>query len=509
MTVARRPSVACTALLALTACASRAAPVAAPPAPVVAASPVAAVPVRVPDAPRALLQPLVDSLLALPQFGNALWSILIVAPERRDTLAAWNADRLVMPASNQKLVTAAVALARLGPEYQWRTTFARTGPIVNGELRGDIIVSGTGDPSISTAMRGSALRGFDPLVEALRASGVTRIGGKVLASESRAFPGSPHGFGWDWDDLAEDYGAGVTELLFNEGFTEVVVTGCAKVGAPACVGTWPARTTPALHSTVTVRAAGTGAPQLEWWRDSAAVPGITMRGTIAAGDSMSFTAAQPDDRVTYVAAVTEALVRGGITVRGRAMRGTRSDTVLVMPSQTLAEVLPAMQKSSQNQVAEVLFRTLALEGTGVGTPDSARRVVERQLDAWGIRADGRAVRDGSGLSRHDYLTARTLVQVLDTVRRSPFFAVYRDALPVAGVDGTLRNRMRAIAQGRVQAKTGTIDKARALSGFVTTADGELVLFSMIANNFTVPNREVDRIQELLVERLVTMRRGAP
>jgi serine-type D-Ala-D-Ala carboxypeptidase/endopeptidase (penicillin-binding protein 4) len=183
--------------------------------------------------------------------------------------------------------------------------------------------------------------------------------------------------------------------------------------------------------------------------------------------------------------------------------------VLVLRSNTLAEVLPVMQKPSQNQIAEVLFRTLALEVTGVGTPDSARRVVERQLDSWGVRPDARAVRDGSGLSRHDFVTPRAIVQVLDVMRRSPHFALYRDALPVAGQDGTLRNRMRMFAQGRVQAKTGTIDKVRALSGYVTTAEGELLLFSIIANNFTVPNREIDRIQDLLLERLVSLRRSAP
>ncbi|MCC7051707.1 MAG: D-alanyl-D-alanine carboxypeptidase/D-alanyl-D-alanine-endopeptidase [Gemmatimonadaceae bacterium] len=507
-------------VLLLAGCSSRSVPVAATaPAPAAIPSPVAApVPAApVPAAPPSpsapfLLQPFVDSLVALPQFANAHWGILVVAPQRGDTLASVHADRLVMPASNQKLLTAAVALATLGPGYQWRTTFTRTGPIVRGELRGDLVVTGTGDPSISTALRGAALGGFDPLVAALRTAGVRHITGRVRPSPTQAFPGSPHGYGWDWDDLAEDYGAGVTELLFNEGFTEVHVTGCARPGRAACVVTAPARTTPVLRSTVTVRAAGSGAPHVEWWRDSAAVPGIALRGSIAAGDSLAFTAAQPDDRVTYVAAVTEALTRAGITVRGRGAARRQDvgpDTVVVLRSLPLSAVLPAMQKLSQNQLAEVLYRTLGLEVTGSGTPDSARRVVERQLDAWGVRPDGRVVRDGSGLSRHDYVTPRTILQVLDTMRRSSTFAVYRDALPVAGQDGTLRNRMRGVAQGRVQAKTGTIDKARALSGYVTTADGELLLISLIANNFTVPNREIDRIQDLLLERLVTLRRSAP
>ncbi len=492
----------------MTGCAT-ATPVAAPPTLVVVPTPAApAAPARA--AVVRAMQALVDSVVALPQFSTMHWGVLVVAPERGDTLAATDADRLLMPASNMKLVTAAVGLSQLGADYRWTTTFTRTGPVVNGVLRGDIVIEGRGDPTISVAMGGSdPLVAFAPLVEALTAAGVTRVAGTVRASETRAFPGSPNGFGWDWDDLDAAYGAGVAELMFNEAFTDVHVTGCARRRRSACVMTTPLRTSPIVHSTVTVRAAGSGPPEIRWWRDSATVPGITVQGSIAAGDSMTFSAAHPDNRESYAAAVREALARAGIRVRGARVTATGSDTLTVLQSPPLREVLPAMQKPSQNQIAEVLFRTLGLEQTGVGLPDSGRVVVERQLAAWGVRDDGRAIRDGSGLSRHDYLSPRTIVTVLDVMRRAPTFATYHDALPVAGVDGTLKNRMRRFAQGRVHAKTGTIDKARALSGYVTTADGELLLFSIIANNYTVPTREVDRAAELIVEQLVTMRRRTP
>lgn len=460
-----------------------------------------------------VLQQFVDSLVALPQFGNMQWGILLVAPERRDTLASVNADRLFLPASNMKLVTAAVALARLGPDFTWTTTFTRTGPVHRGVLHGDIVVAGTGDPSISSAMRRDPLEAFAPVVAALKAAGVMQITGRVRASDTPAFPGSPLGFGWDWDDLHEPYGAGITELMWNEAFTDVQVRGCGRAGRGACITTTPLRTSPVVHADVRVRAAGSGPPEIAWWRDSAATPGITVRGSIAAGDSMTFSAAQPDGRATYLAAVAEAVTRAGIGVRQHATaaarvgtRDLRADTIVVLQSLPLRDVLVALQKPSQNQIAESMFRTLALHGTGVGTPDSARAIVERQLLAWGARADAHAIRDGSGLSRHDYLSPRLLVQVLDTMRRRSDFSVYHDALPIAGVDGTLRNRMQQFAQGRVHAKTGTIDKARAISGYVTTADGEMLLFSMIANNHTVPNREVERVQDLIIEQLVNLRR---
>ena len=480
------------------------------PAPVPPSDRPAMAPATTPPAPIvATLQQFVDSMVMLPQFANAHWGILVVTPGRRDPLASVNPDKLLMPASNQKLVTGAVALAQLGPDHQWRTTFTRSGPIANGALHGDLVVAGSGDPSVSVAMRGDPLTAFAPLIDALHHAGVTRIDGRVRASETPAFPGSPLGYGWDWDDLDADFGAGVTELLFNDGFTDVVVTGCRRVGTPACVNTKPLAAFPIIRSSATTRARESGPHTLEWWRDSASVPGITLRGSIAAGDSASFSVSQPDGRAMYLAAVTAALRRAGITIRGGAPRRTTSDTVAVLMSLPMRQVLAAMQKPSQNQIAEALFRTIGLQITGFGTPDSARAVVELQLAAWGVRPDAYAIRDGSGLSRHDYLTPRALVRVLSEVRNYEFFPIFLDALPVAGVDGTLRNRMQDFAQGRVHAKTGTIDKARSLSGYVTTADGEMLIFSIIANNFTAPTREVDRVAEAIVEQLVRMHRTAP
>jgi D-alanyl-D-alanine carboxypeptidase/D-alanyl-D-alanine-endopeptidase (penicillin-binding protein 4) len=166
----------------------------------------------------------------------------------------------------------------------------------------------------------------------------------------------------------------------------------------------------------------------------------------------------------------------------------------------------AFEKPSQNQIGELLFKSIARKATGVGRADSAQQVVGRQLREWGAEADGFAVRDGSGLSRHDYVSPRTLVRVLDAMRRHPDFRVFYDALPVAGVDGTIGQRMRGTpAQGNVHAKTGYIDKARSLSGYVTTADGRMLLFSALCNNYSVPTKAVERVQDALAIRLATLR----
>jgi D-alanyl-D-alanine carboxypeptidase/D-alanyl-D-alanine-endopeptidase (penicillin-binding protein 4) len=232
---------------------------------------------------------------------------------------------------------------------------------------------------------------------------------------------------------------------------------------------------------------------------------------VSVNDSAVLELAIRDPRAAYTGALADALRERGIAVGGAAPNARAGapdvDTLAVRVSPTLREALPWLQKPSQNQIAEAVFRTVGLERTGAGTPDSARAALGRQLAEWGVAPEREAVvRDGSGLSRHDFVTPRALARVLDAARRRPDFGALYDALPVAGVDGTLRNRMRGTpAAGNVRAKTGTVDKARSLSGYVTTADGRLLVFSMLCNNYTTPTREVERVQDALLARLAGSR----
>jgi D-alanyl-D-alanine carboxypeptidase/D-alanyl-D-alanine-endopeptidase (penicillin-binding protein 4) len=135
-------------------------------------------------------------------------------------------------------------------------------------------------------------------------------------------------------------------------------------------------------------------------------------------------------------------------------------------------------------------------------------VVRDQLLAWGAARDGFIVRDGSGLSRYNVVSPETIVRVLDAMRRGPHFRVFHDALPIAGVDGTIRTRMRGTpAANNVHAKTGTLNMVRAMSGYVTTRDGRTLLFSLLANHFTVPTRDVDALHEAIVVHLAGLGGG--
>ncbi|HET7187183.1 MAG TPA: D-alanyl-D-alanine carboxypeptidase/D-alanyl-D-alanine-endopeptidase [Gemmatimonadaceae bacterium] len=489
-------------LASLSACASM--------SPSVTAAPAASADVRM------ALRQFVDSLVGAPEFRSMHWGVLIVDPGRGETLYSRNADKLFMPASNMKLLTGTTALTQLGPDYRWPTTVWARGPVRDGVLEGDLVVKGQGDPSISAHMHaGDALAPLRALGDSLRARGITRIRGRIVAAPS-PFTDSPLGYGWAYDDLDESYSAGVDALYFNEGFSEIVVYGGAAVNDPVRVVTRPASTYPAVivrARTVARLMAGkteadSATPQtmITVGQDSSR-QGVVVSGTIVNGDSVVREIAFRDQPAAFVAAMREAFRAQGIAIDEAATDTTaKLDSLAGMWSPTLREILPFFEKPSQNQIGELLFKTLALTKTGVGTADSAQQVVTRQLLAWGAQPDGFAVRDGSGLSRHDYVSPRTLVTVLDAIHRSPDFKIFYDALPIAGVDGTIRNRMKGTpAEGNVHAKTGTLDKARSLSGYVTTADGHMLLFSALANNYTVPTRRVDQVTDALGARLASIR----
>ena len=409
------------------------------------------------SSPRSELRHEIDSLTSQPEFRNAQWGVLIVNPRTGDTLYSKNAGKLFMPASNMKIITSAVALTLLGPEYRYRTTFLTDGEVRDSLLDGNLLVIGRGDPTVSDRMRGTATIVMDALADSLRAHRIRQISGS-LARVGNAFPDSIYGYGWEWDDLGEYYGAGVDELIFNEGMA-------------------PTKLRP---------------------------PPDTARDSLYSGPAKNPAKA-------YLDAFHDALVRKSIRMDGVVRDSIlptpfKMDTLFVLISPALREILPALMKQSQNQIAEILLRTIGLERGGLGTADSARRIVGQQLLAWGVQPDGFVIRDGSGLSDQDLLTPETIVRVLDRIQRDTAFAAYYNAMPIAGVDGTIDTRMKGTpAEGNVHAKTGTLAKARSLSGYVTTADGERLIFSILANNTTTPGSAVTHVADEIATALAAYR----
>lgn len=446
-------------------------------------------------------------MLAAREVRQARWSILIVDPAKGDTLYSRDAGKLMVPASNMKILTAAVALDALGPEFQFETVVLSRGTRADSVIRGDLLVAGRGDPGVSDRVAGDAMIPLRAIADSLWDRGVRRIVGRV-AAHGNAFPDANAGFGWAWEDFETSSGAFVDELLFNEGVSDVQVWAGSQPGEPVRVKTSPAASFPRVRVEASTIARGTGrdsVAQLDVVKDTARGE-MVVTGTIPAGDSTTLIATHSDPAGAYIAALREALTERGIAVLDSAISDTSIDTLFRMRSQPLPAILAAFMKPSQNQIGEMLLKTVALQKTDTGTARVGRRLVGERLRAWGAEPDGFLVYDGSGLSRRNLISAETVVHVLDAMRQSPHFTVYFDAFPVAGVDGTVRGRMRGTAaEANLRGKTGTLGNVRSLSGYVTTASGRQLLFSVLCNNYTVPTDYITRVQDVIGARLAAMR----
>jgi D-alanyl-D-alanine carboxypeptidase/D-alanyl-D-alanine-endopeptidase (penicillin-binding protein 4) len=461
------------------------------------------------------LRAVIDSLLTLPETRHARWGVLIVDPARGDTLYSRDAGKLLVPASNQKILTSAIALTVLGPEYRYPTLVLSRGEIRADTLRGDLLVVGRGDPSVSDHMAGDAMIPLRAIADSIRRHGIRHIRGRVAAA-GNAFSDANAGFGWQLEDFDFPYGAVVDELLLNEGFSELGVRGADRAGEPPRVVTSPARSFPLvrIEATTTVRGVGPDSTaQLDAVKDT--VRGdVVLTGTIPIGDTTTLAVTHRDPTEAYLAALLEALADRGISVgRDSAVAVSAPiDTLLIARSPPLSQIVAFFMKPSQNQIGEMLFKSVALARTDTGTGRVARRIYSEQLRSWGAQADGFLVWDGSGLSRRNLVSPETILRVLNAMRSSPYFQTYYDAFPVAGVDGTLRSRMRStLGEANVRGKTGTLGNVRSLSGYVTTASGRQLIFSVLANNYLTPTDHISRVQDTIAVRLARLRepRGGP
>jgi D-alanyl-D-alanine carboxypeptidase/D-alanyl-D-alanine-endopeptidase (penicillin-binding protein 4) len=537
-------------------CAPRSSPPAAPgPAPHAAAAAVA--PIGAPRlepplaaADRGALAAEIDPFFAAPGLRTAVWSVLVQSLDSGEVLYRLNPDTLVVPASNQKIVSTAVAAARLGWDFRFETRLETGASIDDGLLRGDLFVAGNGDPTIN-ARDGRREAFFDEMAAALRAAGITRIGGRLVGDDN-AWDDERFGFGWEWDDFAFGYSAPIGPLQVNENVAEVVVVPGSDAGTPAAVACRQPGSDLIIVNRVT-----TGPEHSEARVQLERLPGqreLRVHGTVPLGGKEVVRNAAVDNPTRYFVAETRlALAARGIAVDGAAVdiddlaaamltasddapreratapprdgsdSATRPSTPraaagLAGPGQRrilarllsppLSEVARPLMKVSQNLYAETVMRALSL-GSAPASMDASRKAAEDTLSRWGVAPGTYFVADGSGLSRHNLVSASMIVAILRAVARNPTLSeAFVATLPVAGQDGTTAGRMKGTrAEANVRAKTGTIMNVRSLSGYLTTTTGERLVFSAIANNFTTPSATVDAAVEAALERLIS--RGSP
>jgi serine-type D-Ala-D-Ala carboxypeptidase/endopeptidase (penicillin-binding protein 4) len=376
---------------------------------------------------------------AVHAFGGRV-GVAIAEADGGAWLVAFAAEQGFVPASNLKLVSAAVALQTLGPEATLRTELLRVGPVRDGVLIGDLVLRGFGDPTLGC---GDDAR-FATMAAAVQALGVRRIDGS-LRGDGGWLGDERLGRGWEVGDLGEDYAAPFGGLCYG--------------------------------GNVRVVDGGDGAVQ-----------------RVPVADPAAFAAA----------ALGQALSAAGIEITGtrRAVSADDDERLLcTVQSPPLAQLLVPMLRDSDNLVAEQLWR-VAARRAGVPGTDFAAQHTTAQLAALGVDASGLVFADGSGLSRLSLLRPDRLVALLAALHRSPLRAPLVAALPLAGASGTLRERfVDGPARGHVRAKTGTLQRVTCLSGYLDRPHAEPLAFSILWNDFLGSDADAHCIVDTFVQDL--------
>ncbi|MBI4578179.1 MAG: D-alanyl-D-alanine carboxypeptidase/D-alanyl-D-alanine-endopeptidase [Planctomycetes bacterium] len=463
-----------------------------------------------------------DALFDQPKYASAYWGVRI---ERANGEVLYDrlGHKLFTPASNMKVFTTAAALELLGPDFTYETRLEAVGTIAaDGTLEGDLVIVGSGDPSLG-AWHPDHERNSRQVLEdwtaKIKAAGIRRVTGDIIG-DGRCFTSESYCQEWNYGDLHFWYAAGPSGLAIEENGYRVVIRPGSKAGDPAAIGVTPKTSyLTIINDTRTVEAGGPS--------NADSVPhdtqGSTRRfaGTIALDKDRINERGSVWDGARYAAhLLAEELDRQGIQVQGRPINvralsdperidkgdPARRRVLATTVSPPLKELIKVVNKVSHNFFADQIVRTLGLRRLGTGDFQSGAKAVRVWLkDIRAPQAETFRMRDGSGLARDNLVQPRQACHVLRYMKQSPKGgAAFIESLPVGGLDGTLGERLAEPAtKGNVRAKTGYISHVRCLSGYVTDADGNTLVFSMMCNQYTVPTSEVNATQDAACKLLAT------
>ena len=445
-----------------------------------------------------------EQLLGTGPAGKGQWGLLIVDPATSEVLYQQNADRYFVPASNMKLFTTALALGKLGPDYRFHTTLETSGSIANGILNGNLTLVGRGDPNLSNRkfpynlkeeFDGPPEKTLAELADAVVAKGVKEISGDVIGDDSY-FPRERYPSGWEIDDMVWEYGAAISSIVVDDNTVALTLTPGDQPGSPVQASESPATGDFAVENDVT-----TSAPDAKSDLTLTREPGASLvvtKGTMPAGGAPRKWVLAVEEPAQHAATVLKHLLEDrGVRVdgvaRARHEAAKKQEDPMVLAehvSVPLSDSVKLINKISQNLHAEMLLRAVARQSGTWATTDELMKVPQDFYASAGISPDDVMQSDASGLSRHDLVTPRAVVALLTFAQSQPWFEIYYHSLPVAGVDGTLEDRMKNTpAAGHIHAKTGSVEHVRTLSGFAETPAGRRLIFSFLSNNQAGKNHE--------------------
>ncbi len=445
----------------------------------------------------ATLQDDLDRILRTANLRGTDAALIVVSLDRGDTLFAHNPDALLIPASNAKVYTTSAALWYLGPAFRFNTYLLATGPVRDGVLEGDVVLYGTGDPALSQRFGVDLPAAF---ADTLVALGVTEIRGDVIGDASY-FEASGPGRGWQVAYSNALYAAPASALSIAENIAILEVVAGASAGAPAIVRVTPGGEGIGVENRVTTVASGRSSVRVN--RSGYAGP-LVVEGRVALRSGPIHWSVPVADPPRFAAGALRAAVEArGIRVAGTVRThadantspvsrrslfapalgaGSATRVLAIHTSPPLLDILEVINKRSNNFLAEQVLRTVGRVAQGAGSAaggEFAFSHFSRRIA--GVDTAKVRLVDGSGLSPLNRTSVRAMAELLASVSASPIGEVFWSTLPRTGAPGGLRRMIGTPADGRIWAKTGTINRVSALSGYVVTASGERLAFSMINN----------------------------
>jgi D-alanyl-D-alanine carboxypeptidase/D-alanyl-D-alanine-endopeptidase (penicillin-binding protein 4) len=450
-----------------------------------------------------------------PNFFNANWGVIIQSLQTGEIIYQRNEQKSFMPASNMKLFTTSAALTSLTPDFRYTTTLIANGSIIGGILDGDLILKGSGDPTISGRYNGGKVtETFEQWADSAKAKGIWEIKGNLVGDDN-CFDEDFYGDGWDANYETDWYAAQFGGIMFNDNCVDMTVVAGDSIGAPAKVSWIPdTKYVSVLNETVT--AAPESSYYISFYRERGSNI-IHVRGRFPVNKPTWNESIAIDNPTLYTMTVLKEVFESkGITVDGSAKDIDAFKTppsyaattqIASFTSIPLSDIVKTINKPSQNLYAEQLFRTMGMVFYKQGGMTTGRYVAHPIFSRWGMDTTRLEVVDGSGLSRLNLVSPSNIVGLLTGMYQGKYFQPFYESLPVAGVDGSLKNRMKGTkAENNVHGKTGLIGYVRSLSGYVTSLDGEMFAFSMIANHYTVPTSMAEKIQNEACLRLANFSR---
>lgn len=465
------------------------------------------------------LQQQIEAIAEGDVFGQAVIGICAMTGDGR-TLADFNAENMLVPASNMKLISTGTALHALGSDYRYETRLCYEGSIIEGVLMGDLYIIGGGDPTIASkdSIAVPVEHTFALWERAIRDVGIKEIDGRVIGTSGDFFPGMIEEPSWMWNDIGTYYGAGITGLMFYENMQSFDVTAGAAPGEPVSIApSYPEAPWMEFRYDCSTGKAGTGDQLYMYTSDLA--PVAEVRGTFAVDRKPKrVDCSNKYPELTCAHHFTKWLREHGIACTQEASDTRLNDAMIPdslanigsTKSPSLKRIAYETNHISNNLYAETLLRTLGREMKMEGSYDSSYVAVRNVLKDLKVDTSrGISIRDGSGLSRQNLVSPDFFCRYLLSMMDSPVFEDFVESLPSPGGNGTLAYNMKnhpAEMKARIKAKSGSMNGVRCYSGYIIPREGckdETIVFSIMVNNCTAPTWKVrplmDKIMGMLAE----------